>query len=246
MKNAYFCTVMLKRFLPLFCLFLLISCGGEKNFDVNVEVPAIGTQEMTVVYVLKGGERVVMRLPAIDGKFEFKGQSVDTTRVEIYNAKKLIVASFLAVDGMKILLKSAGDSLYIEDSQDEVITAITDTLRNEYPNFPAELPVIVRSDSVVQVPAAGVWFFTSSISQRSRGMLDSIRHYAKLDTIPVRDVYISPDLSQWRICTARDSATWTQGIMPDAPLLLKDVVVSTPCMIEVDTAGVVKRVHKFE
>ncbi|MCM1310547.1 MAG: hypothetical protein NC301_05920 [Bacteroides sp.] len=236
---------MTKRLLPILCLFLLCACGGEKSFKVNVDVPAVGTQEMTVVYGVGGGERVVMRLPAIDGKFEFKGQSADTTSVEIYNAKKLLVACFLAVNGMELELKLACDSLFIEDSLDKVITSLSDTSKMDYGLFPAKVSILVRQDSTARFSPRGLWFFTASIPERSHAVIDSMRKYAKLDTIPVRDVYVSPDMSQWRLSTARDSATWTQGIMPDAPLALKDVVVSTPCMVEVDTAGVVRRVYNF-
>lgn len=82
--------------------------------------------------------------------------------------------------------------------------------------------------------------------ERTPAVLDSMRKYSKIDTIPVRDVYVSGDLSQWRLYTNRDSATWTQGLMPDAPLVFSGILTSTPCFVEVDSAGVVKRVQRLE
>lgn len=224
---------------------LLSSCGGNKTFRVNVDVPSIGTQEMTVVYLTDNGDRTVIRLAAIDGKFEFSGTGTDTTTIELFNAKKLLIASFPVINGMDVELRGKSDSLYIEDSDLRVTTAIADTTVSEWPKV-GNIELVMRMDSVATFGPHGIWFFTSSTMERKPAVIDSIRKYAKADTIPVRDVYISGDISQWRLYTNRDSATWTRGLMPEAPLELNGIVLSTPCLVEVDTAGVVRRVQRLE
>lgn len=244
-KLLIFASVMAKNLLICVSILLLSACGGKGSFHISVDVPAVGTQEMTVVYAVEGGERVVLRRPALEGKFDFTGNSADTTTVEIYNARKQLFASFPAADGMELELKSAGDSLYIQDSAFRVVTSIADTVVTSWPEF-RELELVIQHDSVASFPPEGIWFFTSSGMEREPALMDSIRKYAKIDTLNVRDVYVSADLGQWRMIANRDSATWTQGLLPDAPIVLQGILNSTPCMVEVDTAGTVIRVQRFE
>lgn len=244
-KLRIFASMLKKIILFASVVLLLSACGGNKKFSVDVDIPSVGTQEMTVVYMTEGGERVVMRLPAIDGKFEFNGVSRDTTSLEIFNAKKSLLATFHAVNGMKLSLKSEGDSLIIEGADVEVRNAVDTVVVEEMPRF-RELELVIAYDSVASFKPEGVWFFTSSAAERSSSVMDSIRKYAKIDTAEVRDVYVSADMSQWRMSTARDSATWTRGMLPDAPIALSGILRSTPCMVVVDSAGVVERVQRLE
>ncbi len=240
-----FASMLKKIFLSVFGMLLLSSCGGNKQFSVDVDIPSVGTQEMIVVYMTEGGERVVMRLPAIDGKFEFSGESMDTTSVEIFNAKKSLFATFPAVNGMKLRLKSEGDSLIIEGADVAVRNVLDTFIVDELPLF-RELELVVAYDSVASFKPEGVWFFTSSAMERGASVMDSIRKYSWIDTLEVRDVYVSGDMSRWRMLTARDSATWIQGLLPDAPIALKGILTSTPCMVMVDSSGVVERVQRLE
>lgn len=236
---------MIKKIVFALGVCLLTACGGKKEFRVSVDVPKVGTQAMTVVYKTAGGERVVSRMPAIDGKFEFTGQSADTTMVEIFTAKKALFASFPVADGMDVELLSSGDSLYVAGSGLPVVTSFADSITASWPKF-SELELVILHDSVATFPPEGIWFFSSSNTERSKAFLDSIRRYAKVDSPAVRDVFVSADLSQWRLYANRDSATWTQGLLPDAPLALRDILQFTPCLIEVDTAGTVLRVQRLE
>lgn len=236
---------MMKFFYFALPVLMLSSCGGKKSFHVEVDVPSVGTQEITAVYMTADGDRTIKRIPAIEGKFEFSGISADTTTVELFNAKKLLLASFPAINGMNLELRGSVDSLYLKGMDTKVITAIADTTVSEWPAF-GDVELVIRQDSVASFGPHGIWFFTSSTMERTKPVLDSIRKYAEADTIPVRDVYISGDISQWRLYTNRDSATWTRGLMPDAPLALRGIILSTPCLVEVDTAGTVRRVQRLE
>lgn len=244
-KFRIFASVMVKSLLIIVCVLLLSACGGKGSFHVSVDVPAVGTQEMTVVYAVEDGERVIVRRPAIDGKFDFTGSSADTTVIEIFNARKQLFVSFPVANGMELEVKSEADSLFVQGADLRVSTSFADTVVASWPKF-GELELVVQHDSVASFPPEGIWFFTSSTAERHPALMDSIRKYAKLDTPEVRDVYVSADLSQWRLFTNRDSATWTQGLLPDAPIALHGILNSTPCMVEVDTAGTVVRVQRFE
>ncbi|MDE6818392.1 MAG: hypothetical protein K2J09_04375, partial [Muribaculaceae bacterium] len=62
----------------------------------------------------------------------------------------------------------------------------------------------------------------------------------------MRDVYVSADRRQWLKNSRSDSATWTCALMPDAPLVLRGILTSMPCLVEVDSAGSVLRVQRLE
>lgn len=236
---------MIKKLFPIFCVVLLSACGGKKEFNVAVDVAAVGTQAMTVVYATETGERVILRVPAIDGKFEFKGVSSDTTSVEVFNAKKTLFVTFCAVNGMDLTIKAKGDSLYADGADVSVYKTIDAVTPDSLPMF-AGLELVVGYDTIASFKPEGVWFFTSTTMERTKPVLDSMRKYAGIDSVEVRDVYVSADMSQWRMFTARDSATWTQGMLPDAPIALRGILTSTPCFVEVDSAGIVMRVQRLE
>lgn len=222
------------------------GCGGEKSFRVEIDVPAIGTQEVTVVYTTADGDRSVIRVPAIDGRFEFEGRGGEQSTVELYRANKTLFAAFAVSDGEKVKLESEGDSLFVSGTDDfrPVVTAYADTVVSSWPEFVSQELIITRDSSHVYEPE-GVWFFTSNSQERTHSVLDSIKAYVEADKI-VRDVYVSTDLTQWRIITRPDSATWTQGLLPDGPLALDGILLFTPCLVEVDSAGVVSRVQRLE
>lgn len=234
---------MKKLFLAIVAA-VLTGCGGDKTFEVEVDIPAIGTQEMTVVYTSGNGNRAVIKVPALEGKFSFEGIGVPESTVEIFKANKRLFASFPAVNGQKLKLVADGDSLYLEDSQTVVVTAYADTVVTAWPKFVSP-ELVMGVDSVHTFEPEGVWVFTASVQERTAALTDTLKAYAK-GKKPLRDVYVSADMTQWRMFTQRDSATWTQALLPDGPVALKGILLSTPCLVEVDTAGVVSRVQRLE
>lgn len=222
----------------------LAGCSGDKTFEVEVDIPAIGTQEMTVVYTVGNGNRAVVKVPALEGKFSFEGAGAPESTVEIFKANKRLFASFPVVNGQKFRLLADGDSLYLEDSGAVVLTAYADTVVTDWPEFVSP-ELIMGTDSVQTFAPEGVWVFTASVQERTEALMDTLRAYAK-EKKPLRDVYVSADITQWRMFTQRDSATWTQAMLPDGPVALKGILLSTPCLVEVDTAGVVSRIQSLE
>lgn len=234
----------LKILSALSLIALFSACGGKKSFQVDVDAPVIGTQEITIVYETTSGNREIIRVPAIEGKFEFSGIEADSTTVEIYNAKHLLVCAFPISRGEKLNLRSENDSLYIDGASKPIIKSYADTTLSDWPKF--ESPeLLILNDSTLICPPEGIWVFTSSIQERNNSLIDTLRYYAERND-SVRDVYVSGDLSSWRSYTRHDSATWTQGLLPDAPLLLRGILLSTPCLVEVDTLGNVLRIQRLE
>lgn len=223
---------------------LATGCGGKKTFKVDVDVPAVGTQEMTVIYTTADGDRSVVRVPALDGKFSFEGRSGGESTVELYKANKTLFAAFNITDGENARLLADGDSLYLDGVESLITTAYADSVVTEWPKFVSP-ELVMGYDSINTFEPEGIWIFTVSSEERSDAVLDTIRAYVK-DKKTVRDVYVSADIAQWRMFTRRDSATWTQALLPDAPLALKGILLTTPCLVEVDTAGTVSRVQRLE
>ena len=104
----------MKKFLGLLMIALFVRCSNKKEFEIEAEVPSIGTQEITVVYTLSDGNRAVRKVAAIDGRFAFSGECVDSTSIEIFTANKLLLAAFGARTGEKLTLRTDGDSLIID------------------------------------------------------------------------------------------------------------------------------------
>lgn len=225
----------------------LTGCGADRSFEVEVDVPSVGTQEMTVVYTTDNGDRTVCRVPALEGKFSFRGSCSGESEVEIFRANKRLFAAFTATDGEELRLVAAGDSLVLEGGGDAarvVRTSFADSVASDWPEFVSP-ELVVGRDSVKSFGPEGVWVFTASMQERTEAVKDTLRFYAK-EKRPVRDVYVSADMSQWRMFVMRDSATWTQALLPDAPLALEGILTFTPCLVEVDTAGTVLRVQRLE
>lgn len=251
-----------------FLTLLLAACSGPDSFRVSVEAPEVGTQEMRVVYTTPSGQRATQVVAAINGSFEFEGSSPEPAVVEIYNARKRLFATVIAADGdnVKLTVPAGDEPMRVEGSElsarllsyiagdtvgelpPAVARAIdlTQTVhsRSVWPKFISP-EVIISKDSVYTFPAEGIWIFTAADLERSRQVMDTIRLYAKRK-LPVRDIYVAADTTNWRLATRRDSASWSQAMMPDAPLVLGEIVRSTPCLVEVDTAGTVLRVQSLQ
>ena len=230
----------MKKLLGLLMIALFVGCSNKTEFEIEAEVPSVGTQEITVVYTLSDGNRAVRKVAAIDGRFAFSGECVDSTSIEIFTANKLLLAAFGARIGEKLTLRADGDSLIIDGR----------TVLREFPmeqpadsvRFPA-IHLLVAMDSTATLEPVGVWVFTSSVKERTPSVMDTIRAY---DKKRMRDVYVSADRRQWLKNSRSDSATWTCALMPDAPLVLRGILTSMPCLVEVDSAGSVLRVQRLE
>lgn len=262
----------MKKLLTACAIFVVLSsCGGAKKFNVEVEANELGTQLMTIVYTTEGGNRVVKSVPAVDGKFSFDGVASGVSMVEIFNSKKQPFAAFPVSNGEDITLtKDSNGEISIEGSElssrlFELLKTYCDT--TDYSQEPTEIvrllddfyssksrcdsgtvaspELFIRNDSVVTLPVEGYWFFTSTSDERTEELIDSIKSHGK-QKHAVRDIWIGTDTLQWRSATHRDSATWVQAMLPDAPLHFKNVLTSTPMMIETDSAGTVIRIQRFE
>lgn len=230
----------MKKLLCLLLPALLAGCSDKKEFEIEADLPGVGTQEMTVVYTLGDGNRAVRAVAAIDGKFSFVGECGDSADVEIFTANKRLLAAFGVRTGEKLALRAEGDSLMIDGR--EVLREFPQAAPADSLTFP-ELELLVAVDSVATIKPEGVWVFTSSVKERTPSVMDTMRAY---DAGRVRDVYVSADERQWlRNCRA-DSAKWTCALMPDAPLTLAGILTSVPCLIEVDSVGTVVRVQRLE
>lgn len=250
---------------------VLASCGGTNKFDIKVDSPRIGTQLMTIVYTLPDGNRVVKSLPAVEGKFEFSGTAAEPSIVEIFTSNKQLYATLIATNGDEIALYGDEEgNKRIEGSElstqlQRLAAAYNDTI--DYTTQPAIVQQALREiyasasrtdtakfvspelyigrDSTKVFEAKGTWVFTSAAEERTAEFLDTLRKYHN-DKRHVRDVWVGNDTSQWSVMTRNDSAKWTQAMLPDAPLQLKAHLRSTPVIIEVDSAGNVVRVQRFE
>lgn len=207
------------------------------------EVPRLGTQELTVVYTTASGDRAVMAIPAIDGRFEFAGECSDTANVEIFTANKLLLAAFGVKLNDKLKIVADGDSLWFEGTADRAILrkfeAEVDTTARVFP----ELELIVGYDTVETFEPQGVWFFSSSRDQRNDAFVDSLKSY---DQKRVNDIFVSADLRLWMYYCSVDSLQCRQALMPDAPLRLEGILTAIPCLIEVDSVGTILRFQRLE
>jgi hypothetical protein len=115
------------------------------------------------------------------------------------------------------------------------------SLSDSLPRFTSP-ELLIKTDSVHTFPARGIWVFTSQPEQRTKELLDSLRHWSRQSATrgPLRDVYFSADTNRWRRLTRTDSATWTQALLPAGPTAVP-AIVGTPCVIEVDSAGQITR-----
>lgn len=236
-------SIMKKLFLYIILAVFCAACSHKPEFSVVADIPAVGTQEMTVVYTTPDGNRAVLTLPAISGKFEFTGECADSSDVEIFSANKQLLAAFGVRVNEKLKLVADGDSLLFEGLPDRVVIrqfiAKTDTAKRIFP----ELDLIVGYDTLAHFDPAGVWFFSGSREQRTPSFIDSIKAY---DEKKVRDIFVSADLRMWMYNSRADSLKWPHALMPDAPLRLDSILTAMPCLVEVDSAGTVLRVQRLQ
>ncbi len=221
------------------CCLLLAACGEKNQLNVEAEIPAVGTQAITVVFTTGDGNRGVLTVPALDGKFDFSIECNDSTDIELFTANKNLLAAFSGRKGEALTLSSQGDSLVI-DGREVRRSFEADTLA-QWPEFP-ELELIAGDDSVALFKPEGVWFFTSSQQERTEAVIDSMKAYK---ASRVRDVFIGADHYYWNNVRRRDTTKWSHALMLDAPVKLRGILTHTPCLIEVDTAGTVLRVQRL-
>lgn len=246
----------------------LTACGNPDTFEIHVDVESLGTQQLTAVYTLADGNRATTGAPAIGGKCTLRGASVEPSLVEIFTANKRPFAALIARNGDELTLSGTSDStLTVEgegselsrllmayepgDSIEKLPEAVGRALAILYPAKLDSLPrfespeLIIAKDSIDTFPAQGIWIFTAAALERKRALIDTIRAYAR-ERDDVRDVYLSTDSMYWRMITRQDSATWTQALLPDAPLRLAGILTTTPLLVETDSAGTVLRVQRLE
>ncbi len=245
----------------------LVACKRQpQEFNVKVDAPGIGTQQVTVVYTTDDGNRRSISLPAVNGQFEFSGSSISPSVIEIFTSNKMLFAALIAQNGESVTLQKADSVIEVHGSDRarmlvnykpgsdtiglpaEVRQAIdivyTEHSREQWPKFESPELVIGR-DTVATLDAEGVWVFTASLTERTSSVLDTLRARSEI-TSNVRDVFISTDTVSWRVYTRRDSATWTQAMLPDGPLKLRGILTSTPLLVKVDSLGTVTNVQRLE
>lgn len=219
------------------------SCSKKQEFKVEAEIPRVGTQELTVIYTTPTGDRAVMAIPAIGGRFEFSGECQDSADVEIFSANKQLLAAFGVRLNDDLKLKADGDSLWFDGLTDRKILRKFEVETDTATRFFPELELIVGYDTLAQFEPEGVWFFSSNREQRTEAFIDSVKSY---DQKKVRDVYVSADLREWIYYCRADSMKCRQALMPDAPLKLEGILTSIPCLIEVDSLGTILRFQRLE
>lgn len=258
----------MKRISRVLAIGLMVSaCSHEpQEFRIKVEAPIIGTQQITAVYTTDDGNRRSISVPAVEGAFELVGSSSIPSVIEIFTSNKQLFAAIIAKNGESLTLREVEGGFDVEGSETAQILAnyklgndtigmpievrqaidivYTEHSREDYPKFEAP-ELIFGRDSIATLPVEGVWVFTSSLSERTGSLLDTLKVRSKEEK-PVRDVFIGTDTVSWRIYTRRDSATWTQAMLPDGPLKLRGILTSTPLLVEVDSLGGVTRVQRLE
>lgn len=255
-----------KLFAAIAAALSLGACSGPESFKVEVEDPSVGTQEITVVYTLADGNRSVVAVPALKGRFEFEGSSAEPSVVEMFTANKRLLGVLVASNGDRLKVSRTDSTWTVEDNEaaqmvlnyrpgtpvdglpPEVAAAVAAVYGDKRavgsrPEFVSP-ELLIAKDSVNTFAPEGVWFFTSSAEERTQSVRDSMRVYARRGR-SVRDVFISADSAYWRIITRNDSATWTQALLPDAPVRFDGILSTVPCLVEVDTAGTVLRVQRL-
>lgn len=249
---------LLRFLIPL----ALVACSKPApHFTVSADLPQIGTQSLTAVYTTDDGNRHAVPVTAVEGKFEFEGKSEDPALVEIFTSKGLLYSALIVQNGEHISLsgtpgnfKAEGNDLAqrlldYKEGDDTIGLSLEVRRAIESLYLTAALPtakfispeVFIKADSVFTFPVEGIWVFTSDDKQRTPELLDTLRHYAKQKDVNVRDIYIGCDMWQWKTLIRRDSATWTQALSPDAPVILNGVISSTPVLLVVDSAATIVR-----
>lgn len=260
--------MMRRLFFAMVVIIGLSACSKKsKGFSVSVDAPAIGTQQITVIYTTPDGNRRLIRVPSINGEFEFEGSSSSPSIVEIFTSNRRLFAALIAEDGDKIELSASDSGFDVSGSKrsqqlldykpgddlNELSAEVRRAVELVYAEavapdticFPDSIELIMGKNRVKEFGAEGVWVFTSSGNERTSTLLDSLRAYAA-GKRPLRDVFVGGDTVVWRMAVRRDSATWTQAMMPDAPIVLNGILRHMPSMIEVDSAGVIIRNQRLE
>lgn len=225
-----------KLLLPLLLL-LFAACSGPKKFNVEIDSESLGTQKLTVVYTLPDGNRVVIEPTAVDGHLKFSGSSAEPSTVEVFTSSGAKLVNFTAINGDKIKITFGPEGAIISGSSKsptDTIAAPADTARFIPP------AIIVGSDSSEIWAAEGIWVFTSSATERTKAVMDTIRSNKKR----VRDVMITSGFDTWHDATRYDSATWHRGLLPEGPVAIQQLT-STPLLLEVDSTGQILRRQKL-
>lgn len=207
----------------------LCGCSHREQFTVEIDSPSLGTQQLTVEYTAANGHRVFLNPPAVDGRCSFDGEAPEPSLLEIFLSSGLPYRSFMVQDGDRITLR------------DDTIEGLTLPMpeMQTTPAVPTTMPgleLIVARDSTQTLSPEGVWIFTSSEAERTRQLLDTLRSYGER----ARDVYVGHSYDDWHFMVRRDTASWTRGLLPDAPLQVK-ALTATPMLIEADSAGHIVR-----
>lgn len=246
----------------------LVGCKGEpKAFHVNVNVPTIGTQQISVIYTTDDGNRRSMSMPAVNGSFKFSGQNASVAIIETYTTHKQLLFALLAKNGDKIKLTANDNGEYVVEGNNDAQLLVNYKPGNDTIGFPYEVrkaidviykvqsredwpkfrspELIVGKNRLDTFACEGIWVFTASKSERTKSVLDTIRKHAALDA-PVRDVFVGTDTVNWRVITRKDSANWTQAMLPNGPLALDSILTSTPVLVQVDSLGSVIRVQRLQ
>lgn len=228
---------MVNKLLPLLLLVLLAGCSGPKDFNVEIKAESLGTQKLTVVYTQPDGNRVFIEPTAVDGLLKFSGSSTEPSMVEVFTSSGAKLVSFMAVNGDHIKISFGADGAIISGTSKtltDTLAAPPDTTRFSAP------AIIVGRDSSVVWDSEGIWVFTSSATERTKAVMDTIRAHKKR----VRDVFVTSGYDTWYDATRYDSASWHQGLLPEGPVAIPQLT-STPLLLEVDSTGQILRRQKL-
>lgn len=259
--------------LLLGCAFsvLLASCG-RSEFSVDVDAPSVGTRLVTVVYTTDDGDRSVQQVSAVDGKLQFTGISERPSLVELFYAdSKQPIVALIAENGehIKLTLDDKGvvtvegndlAKRFVELARSYDATknyshepqVVIDALKSIYASQSAtKLPrfeapeLFIKTDSIYKPSAEGIWFFTTNRMERTSAVVDTIKKYHRHGRM-VRDIWVDSDTVSWQQIKDADTIRWFTAMLPDALVRYKDMIRSTPALVEVDKSGQVTRVYNFE
>lgn len=81
-----------------FTMCLAVACGSDDSFRVMATVDGLGTQNVRAVY-RSGGRVNVVPAVALDGKFQFSGNSAQPVLIDLYTGSRSLIGSLVVSNG---------------------------------------------------------------------------------------------------------------------------------------------------
>ena len=117
---------------------LLLSGCGSDNFEIDVALDNLGTQNLRFIYPANDALHS-MWMPVVDGKCAFHGSSKEYTVVEVYTAKQVFLTCLAVKNGQKVEMR--GDFLKpytIELSGNDINEEVSEVLNRHAEEFAAQ------------------------------------------------------------------------------------------------------------